>query len=78
MVFEVSQEALEKTTCSSGYTCLNEDVEAGCEVIRKVVSGVLHTLCAGKPYCFYCQSVKGIEGYCWCAVRVELYDKYGI
>ena len=77
MRFEVSQEALEKTNCSSGYHCFNDE-EPDCEVISKVVSGVLHTFGAGKPFCPYCQPVKGIEGFCWCPIRVELYDKYGI
>jgi len=78
MSYEVSPEAMKKTTCSKGFRCLNESVGPDCEVIRKVVTGVLLNLCAAKPFCSYCQPVKGDEGFCLCPVRVELYEKYGI
>lgn len=74
MNLTISQESIVKTHCPKDYRCMAGNSD--CKVVGKLVSGVLLTYCSGKNYCKYYQPVKGIEGFCWCPVRVELFDIY--
>ena len=78
MEYHIPDEVLERTICTADFPCLKEGCEPECMILYKVVSGVLMTLCAGKPHCPHCQPIIGIEGLCCCPVRIYLFEKYGI
>jgi hypothetical protein len=76
MRFEVTQASLEKTNCSEGYPCLNENGKPKCGV--KKIKDILYALNVEKAFCLNFIPLKIREGFCCCPVRYELYDKYGI
>ena len=77
MDFIIPPEVMAETTCKH-LCCLDADWKPDCFILGRLVKGILKNCCPGKTDCTYFQSLNGIEGFCWCPVRYEIHDRFGV
>ena len=78
MKLHISDESLRAAThCGKGFSCLDGDRKDICKVEACINKTVYLVKCFNDDYCFYKKSF-GMEHYCVCPVRKEIYDKYKI
>ena len=78
MKYRISDESLKATTrCGKDFSCLKVDTTCLCKVEDCINKTVYFIKCLNDNHCPYKKSF-GMDNYCICPVRRELYDEYKI
>ncbi len=79
MRYSVDRKTLDRAVrCDKDFRCMEEESDEPGAVICEIGTNILVTLCGLRPWCPYFRPIRGIEGFCTCPARIELYKNYGI